>query len=72
MSTPSLLRLDAVLARVAIRRSELYRRILEDPPRFPRPITIPGTRIRAWRSDEVDAWINDVIATNSNPGANNG
>lgn len=57
----SLIRLDAVKARVGLSRSEIYRRIASGD--FPKPLIISGTRIRAWSSDEVQAWINTQIAT---------
>jgi prophage regulatory protein len=60
---PSLLRMDDLRAKTGLSRSDLYRRIKSN--RFPRPIIIPDSSIRAWRSDEVQAWVDHTIATAS-------
>ncbi|HEB57663.1 MAG TPA: AlpA family phage regulatory protein [Gammaproteobacteria bacterium] len=53
-----LIRLDEVLERTAISRSELYNRIGDG--RFPAPISL-GPRLRAWSEQEVDAMISAMI-----------
>jgi len=49
-----LLRLPQVIERTALGRSTLYDRIAAGT--FPAPVPLTATA-RAWRSDEVDAWI---------------
>jgi len=49
-----LLRRKQVQERVGLSRSELYRLI--SLQRFPRPVPL-GQRVRAWDSDEIEAWI---------------
>jgi len=46
--------------RTGLSKSEIYRRIQSGT--FPAPIVIPGTRIRAFDSLEVDAWVAHTIA----------
>ena len=53
MST-QLLKLPAVLARVAISRSKLYANVKDGT--FPAPISL-GARAIAWIDEEVDEWI---------------
>jgi prophage regulatory protein len=53
-STPRLERLPAVMARSGLGRSLIYAKILAGE--FPIPVKL-GERAVAWRSDEVDAWI---------------
>ena len=52
-------RLPAVLARVGLSRSALYR--LVDGGKFPRPVKL-GERAIAWDSRAVDRWIKAKIA----------
>jgi predicted DNA-binding transcriptional regulator AlpA len=47
-----------VLARVPISFVEIWRRMQEDPPRFPRAYTI-GHKL-CWRKNEIDQWLADV------------
>lgn len=54
MSTPSLLRLKAVMALTGLCRSNVYR--LEAAGAFPERVKL-SERASAWRSDEVQAWI---------------
>jgi prophage regulatory protein len=49
-----LLRLPDVCRRSGIKRSQLYRLIAAGE--FPPPVSLAG-RSKAWRSDEVTAWI---------------
>lgn len=56
-TTTELWRLPAVLAATGLSRSALYRAVAEGT--FPKPVSLGGTRSRAWRSSEVLAWIND-------------
>lgn len=64
MDTPSqtpsvsLLKLPAVIAKTAVSEPSIYRlmRLPVESGGFPKPIKI-GARAVAWRSDEVDAWI---------------
>jgi prophage regulatory protein len=55
----ALLRLPSVIARTGLRRSTIYR--LARIGEFPRPIAL-GSRVSAWPSDEVDAWISARIS----------
>lgn len=54
-TSDSLLRLDAVRERTGLGRSTLYALIQRGS--FPKPIAILGTRISAWPSSAVDAWV---------------
>jgi prophage regulatory protein len=56
----SLLRLDAVKARTGLSRSELYRRVADGT--FVRPINL-SKRVVCWPASEVDAWVQQQIAT---------
>ncbi len=49
-----LLKLKVVCARTGLGRSSLYKAI--EKGEFPKPVSI-GKRAVAWRSDEVDQWI---------------
>ena len=57
---PYLVRLPVVMARTALSRSEIYRRVRSDPS-FPKP-TMLGARCVAWVGAEVDAYIREQIA----------
>lgn len=50
-----LIRLPEVTNRIGISRSEVYRRIHNDPA-FPKPATL-GARCVAWVESEVDAYL---------------
>jgi len=56
----ALLRLPAVLERTGLKRSALL--LLMQRSNFPAPLKL-GTRINVWPSSEVDAWVDDQIAT---------
>jgi prophage regulatory protein len=63
MSLPTqkrLLRLAAVLERIPLSRSEIYRRI--DKNEFPQRIKL-GARTIAFDADEIDAYIAALIAS---------
>lgn len=53
-TTPRLLRLPEVIQTTGIARTTIYDLIAAG--RFPAPIPLTATA-RAWRSDEIDAWI---------------
>jgi prophage regulatory protein len=55
-----LLRLPSLIERISLSRSEIYRRVRNDPS-FPKP-TVLGIRCVAWVEEEVDAYIRDQIA----------
>ena len=57
-----LLRMRDLLARIPMSRSTLWRRIRAN--QFPRAQRLggPNSRLIAWRSDEVEAWIQDLTA----------
>lgn len=48
------LRLPQVLARVAISRSTLWRRVNDGS--FPRPLKL-SARVTVWRSEDIDDWM---------------
>lgn len=50
-----LLRKPAVLERTGMSDSTLYRKM--DEGLFPRPVKLAGTRLVAWRSDDIAGWI---------------
>lgn len=50
----SLLRLPAIMAKTTFSETSIYR--LMKTGEFPKPLKL-GERAVAWRSDEVDAWI---------------
>lgn len=54
MTPVRLLRQPEVLSRVSLSRMTIEREIAAG--RFPRPI-YPTLATKAWRSDEIDAWI---------------
>lgn len=49
-----LMRLPAVLRATGMQRTSIYDRVRAGT--FPRPVAITSTA-RAWRSDEIEAWI---------------
>lgn len=49
-----LMRLREVLAQTSLGRTAVYDRVRSG--QFPRPVALTKTA-RAWRSDEIDAWI---------------
>ena len=57
--TERLLQIDEVKARVALSKTELYRRIKEG--RFPRQVRLSARRV-AWVESEIDAWIRSAVA----------
>ena len=57
--TERLLQIDEVKARVALSKTELYRRIKEG--RFPRQVRLSARRV-AWVESEIDAWILAAVA----------
>lgn len=57
--TPKLLRLPDVMAQTGLSRSMVYR--LMDAGDFPRPVSVAGTRVRAWPADAVAAFITAQI-----------
>lgn len=56
MSQTTLLRLPQVIARVGLKRSAILRRV--KCGEFPRPVRL-GPRTNAWKSDEIDKWIEE-------------
>lgn len=54
-TTTELWRLPRVLAATGLSRSALYRAVAAGS--FPRPVGLGGTASRAWRSHEVQQWI---------------
>ncbi|CAD6524616.1 hypothetical protein LMG27952_01742 [Paraburkholderia hiiakae] len=54
----SLLRLNAVVARTSLSRSEIYRLMSEGA--FPQNFKL-GERSVVWRESEVSAWIHGVV-----------
>lgn len=52
------MRLPEVKNRTGLSRTEIYRRM--DDGTFPKAIPL-GKRSVAWRSDEIDAWIEERI-----------
>lgn len=49
-------RIDRVRAATGLSRTLIYQ--LMAAGRFPRSVSLAGTRARAWRSTEVQQWIN--------------
>ena len=54
-----ILRLPEVTSRTGMPRSTLYAKIAEG--QFPKPVKI-SERSVGWRSNEVDAWVNERIS----------
>jgi prophage regulatory protein len=54
------LRLEAVLAKTALSKSEWYRRVAAGTA--PRAIVL-GPRTKAWDSIEIEAWLEATLAT---------
>ena len=50
----TLLRLPAVIGRVGLKKSTIYKKMGRHE--FPRPVPI-GKRARAWRASEIEQWI---------------
>lgn len=61
-----LMKLPAVLARVAMSRSKLYAGVKEGT--FPAPVSL-GARAVAWVEQEVDDWVDALIQASRNPGS---
>jgi prophage regulatory protein len=55
-----LIKLPELMLRTTLSRSEVYRRVHNDPT-FPKPTTL-GSRCVAWVEGEVDAYIHERIA----------
>ena len=55
MKSVLLVKKPDVLTRCALSNSTLYRLIKNGS--FPKPVMVTGCRAVAWRSDELDAWI---------------
>ena len=51
-----ILRLPAVLARVPVSKSKLYKLMNEGA--FPRPVRLGGVAV--WRADDVDEWLKSL------------
>ena len=58
MKPRRLLRLPEVLHRIGISRSGLYQRMADGE--FPPPVKLGRTSV--WIEDEIDAWMNALIA----------
>jgi prophage regulatory protein len=58
----SILRMPEVRKRTGLARSTIYLRISQH--RFPQPISLGGKAV-GWRSDEIDAWIEDQTAVSN-------
>lgn len=56
---PRLLRVPDVLSLTGMSRSMLYQ--LMDRGLFPRPVSVAGTRMKAWSAAAVSEWIEDQI-----------
>jgi len=56
-TTDELWRLPRVIATTGISRSRIYA-LIKRGDVFPKPVRIPGTRCVAWRSDEIEEFIN--------------
>ena len=56
----SILRLKEVQRRTGLSRSGIYRALAQNP-NFPKPVPI-GARIVGWVEDEVDAFVDAMIA----------
>ena len=59
------LTLEGVLAKTTLSRSEWYRRIAAGTA--PRAIVL-GPRTKAWDSREVQAWLDNIVATSPREG----
>ena len=55
-------RMNEVTKRTGLARATIYRRMGEGT--FPQPVKL-GTRAIAWRSSDVDAWIESMSEINS-------
>jgi len=55
-------RMNEVTKRTGLARATIYRRIGEGT--FPQPVKL-GTRAIAWRSSDVNAWIESLSEINS-------
>ena len=59
----TLLKLSHVMACTALPKSTIYRKIAQNE--FPRPVRL-GKKSVAWRSDEIQQWIDSRPLSNSN------
>jgi prophage regulatory protein len=59
-----LLRLPEVIAKTSFGRASIYRYVALK--RFPQPVKL-GERGIAWRSDEIDAWIDERARVSDTP-----
>lgn len=53
-----LLRLPTVIRRVGLRKTAIYEKIRRGE--FPKPVAV-GVRARAWRSSDIDTWIEERV-----------
>lgn len=58
----SLLRLEAVMPRVGLRKTAIWKLMRSGD--FPESIRIKGTKVKAWDSESIDRWIADQLAPN--------
>lgn len=58
IAPPRLIRLPEVIARVGLKRSTIYQRMVEG--RFPKGRSL-GPRCVVWVEAEIDAWIAQVV-----------
>jgi len=64
MSDIRLLRARAVVAKVGLSRGHIYKLIAAG--QFPKPVPLSQSA-RAWRSDEIDNWIEERTALREDP-----
>lgn len=55
----SILRMDEVIAKVGVSKTEIYRRIKANT--FPAAVKL-GIRARGWKREDIDAWINALAS----------
>lgn len=63
---PRILRIEGVSALVGVGRATIYLWVSQH--KFPAPIKLNGSRLSAWRLDEVAAWIERQEAHRTAPG----
>ena len=45
-----------VQRKLGIKKSYFYR-ILRESETFPKPVTLPGSRVKVWRKQDVEEWM---------------
>lgn len=63
VQAPALLQTSALCAHLGVNSSTIWRWIRDPKRKFPKPAVQIGSRVRMWKTVEVDAWLNSQTST---------